>query len=73
MNFKKIGVVHGRGPRDGPWTEGQCFQLSPVRHIPIPGVDESQWSKHPHWGMGCASLGMYILTGNGDVSHRECT
>ena len=23
------GVVHGRGPRGGPWTGGQCFQLSP--------------------------------------------
>ena len=22
------GVVHGRGPRGGPWTGGHCFQLS---------------------------------------------
>ena len=21
-------VVHGRGPKGGPWTGGQCFQLS---------------------------------------------
>ena len=21
-------MVHGRGPRGGPWTGGQCFQLS---------------------------------------------
>ena len=21
-------MVHGRGPRGGPWTRGQCFQLS---------------------------------------------
>ena len=60
MNFNKIGVVHGRGPRDGPWTGGQCFQLSPVRHIPIPGVDESQWSKQ-------------FFTGGWDVPYWECT
>ena len=29
MNLKESGVVHGRGPRGGLWTGGQCFQLSP--------------------------------------------
>ena len=39
-------------------TGGQCFKLSPARHIPIPGEDESQWSKHPYWEW--------------DVPHWEC-
>ena len=52
--------------------KNQKMNLKKIGHIPIPGEDESQWSKHPHWGMGCASPGMHILTGNVDVSHREC-
>ena len=27
------GVVHGRGPRGGPWTGGQYFQLSPEKTL----------------------------------------
>ena len=43
-----------------------------VRHIPIPGEDESHWNEHPHWEWGCASPGAHILTENRDVPHREC-
>ena len=39
----------------------------------IPGEDESQWNKHPHQELRCDSPEMHILTGNGDVTHRECT
>ena len=57
-----------------------------VRHIPIPSGDmHSQWGTSPfpvrhtpilgeshlHSQWGCASPGMHILTGNGDVLHWE--
>ena len=29
--------------------------------------------KHPHREWGCFSPEINILTGNGDVTHRECT
>ena len=45
----------------------------PVRHISIPGEDESQQNKHSHREWRCDSPGMHILTGNGDVLYRKCT
>ena len=46
----------------------------PVRMcIPIPSEDVHSIVIHPHQEWGCASLGMHILTGNGDVPHRERT
>ena len=57
-----------------------------MRHIAIPDEDVlSRWGTspflvryiliviHPHREWGCALPGMHILTGNGDVPHRECT
>ena len=41
-----------------------------MRHISIPGEDESQWNEHPHWEWGCASPGMHILTGNAHSLYR---
>ena len=48
-----------------PWSSSPFLVRCafPVSHIPIPGEDESQWR--------CDSPGMHILTGNGDVSHRQ--
>ena len=28
---------------------------------------------HPHREWGCAAPGKHILTGNGDVTHQECS
>ena len=43
-----------------------------MRRLLIPGEDESQRNKHPHWEWGCDdSPEMPILIGNEDVPHWE--
>ena len=43
----------------------------PVRHILIPGEDESQRNKRPHWEWQCESPEMHMYAGNGNEPHRE--